>query len=73
MSRKSSIVYVNEVKATTDYAALCDLEFEDERAECWLPLSQCPGLEDCERGDGQFEIEVPNWILVEKGLLDYKS
>ncbi len=70
MSKGKSEVFINEVKAVTPKAVLCDLEFEDERAEIWLPYSQCEDLEDYDLGDGRFHIQVPNWILVEHDLME---
>jgi hypothetical protein len=52
------------VRATTYAAALIELDNGDE---AWFPVSVCPDLEGCERGD-EVEFECPEWLAEEKDL-----
>jgi hypothetical protein len=61
MGSKTEEIYV-EVKSETDKAILVDYEGE----EYWLPKSQ---LEDWPDVEDSGDIEVPLWLLEEKGMV----
>ena len=50
----------------TEMAALLDLGGGEQH---WFPFSEVPALQsDFDVGDGPDEVEVPVWLLTEKGL-----
>jgi hypothetical protein len=61
MASETEEIYV-EVKAETDKAILVDYEGK----EYWLPKSQLEDWPDVEDGG---DIEVPLWLLEEKGMV----
>ena len=61
MSNETELIYI-QVKAETEKAILVDYEGDDY----WLPKSQ---LEDWPEKEEFGEIEVPLWLLEEKGMI----
>lgn len=69
MSRNDLVeIIVDEVKAVTAKAALCDIDGDEH----WLPLSQCwdGGAENWSPavGDEGVKVDIPEWLVEEKGL-----
>lgn len=64
MADRYTEIVVDEVRARTDNAVLC--EFEDKNEPVWIPFSQIDGNTDgIGIGDKDLVLEVATW-LVEK-------
>lgn len=57
-------VYVDNVKAVTDEAVLCEIEGE----ETWLPWSQIDDGSEIEGVGDEGTIWIPQWLASEKGI-----
>ena len=56
---------VDEVKAVTEKALLCDIDGEEH----WIPISQIKDYEEMLIGDTG-DIVVSKWIATQKGLYE---
>lgn len=67
MSRKTSLVEITFDRLVRHWkqAALVDVA----GYEVWIPYSQAVGLVEFEEGEGPGEIEIPQWLAEEKGLI----
>ena len=54
-----------EITKETDAAYLV----AHERGECWLPKSQVTLIDPDPSFDGMYDLDVPEWLALDKGLI----